>query len=834
MIHKTGSFQLDEVLHALHHYLPTQAPLKDFIHHNSLHAFQHLPFFDGCNQASTIFGYKTSLSLKDYRKLYEQGKVRPEILERVLIGKFGADHLDFWKQKLLHADYPYELDSRIGKLRNYWKSVYKLDLDALVYPMLFRLISAYLDQGISIWNFPANGKSFLSSLRDLDRESAVSLFQSERCKQLFANPNTQLSDLLEIVCGDESLFEQYLFDTQFGHQGWSGMVAFLEHNPSALLDTRPIKLHDFIFIELLLEINALDMQIRGGWLPLNKHAVPRPTPLFAPVISTELQEIIKLWQEAFEWSYYDQVLAGIAQREEFLEESENARPPFQALFCIDDRECSIRRYVEQVQPGAKTYGTPGFFGVAFFYQPKNGKFLTKLCPAPVTPSHVIREINTKGLNERDAHFDKKNQGIVRGWIISQTLGFWSALKLAYNIFKPSIGPATTYSFNHMDSLANLTYENKDPNQKYQGLQVGFTIAEMTDRVEALLKSIGLTNAFSKIIYVVAHGASSVNNTHYAGYDCGACSGRPGSVNARVVSLMANHPEVRLQLRLRGLDIPSDTVFIGALHDTTRDEMVFYDEKNISPEHASLHANYAQKFNQALDLNAKERSRRFILTPTQDTPERVHERVKLRSVSLFEPRPELNHATNALCIIGRRALTDHLFLDRRSFMNSYDYRIDTDGKLLESIMRPIGPVCGGINLEYFFSRVDNQKLGAGTKLPHNVVGLIAVANGIEGDLRPGLPSQMIEVHDPIRLLVIVEQTPDKVLQAIQQSPETYEWFIQEWVHICAVEPETNHIYRFKSGAFYPYIPVQETVPELSNLEQLIEQNEDNLPVFILND
>ena len=36
-----------------------------------------------------------------------------------------------------------------------------------------------------------------------------------------------------------------------------------------------------------------------------------------------------------------------------------------------------------------------------------------------------------------------------------------------------------------------------------------------------------------------------------------------------------------------------------------------------------------------------------------------------------------------------------------------------------------------------------------------MGLIGVANGIDGDLRPGLPSQMIEVHDPVRLLVIAE-------------------------------------------------------------------------------
>jgi uncharacterized protein YbcC (UPF0753/DUF2309 family) len=83
---------------------------------------------------------------------------------------------------------------------------------------------------------------------------------------------------------------------------------------------------------------------------------------------------------------------------------------------------------------------------------------------------------------------------------------------------------------------------------------------MADRVEGLLKSIGLVKDFAPIVYAVGHGASSVNNTHYAGYDCGACSGRPGSVNARVISYMANHPEVRSILRDRGIEIPAKTTF----------------------------------------------------------------------------------------------------------------------------------------------------------------------------------------------------------------------------------------------------------------------------------
>jgi uncharacterized protein YbcC (UPF0753/DUF2309 family) len=179
------------------------------------------------------------------------------------------------------------------------------------------------------------------------------------------------------------------------------------------------------------------------------------------------------------------------------------------------------------------------------------------------------------------------------------------------------------------------------------------------------------------------------------------------------------------------------------------------------------------------------------------------------------------------------------------MNSYDYKTDLEGKLLTGIMKPLGPVCGGISLEYYFSRVDNFKLGAGTKLPHNVVGLFGVANSSDGDLRPGLPLQMIEVHDPVRLLIIVEHFPEVVLKTIQSTPEMYEWFINEWVHLIAVNPETGKFFYFKGGVFSEYIPLPEKIASTSDLNNIIESakemetnqiadaTRENLPVYILN-
>ena len=44
------------------------------------------------------------------------------------------------------------------------------------------------------------------------------------------------------------------------------------------------------------------------------------------------------------------------------------RPRAQFVFCIDEREESIRRAVEEQHPGYVTYGAAGFFGVAIDYQ----------------------------------------------------------------------------------------------------------------------------------------------------------------------------------------------------------------------------------------------------------------------------------------------------------------------------------------------------------------------------------------------------------------------------------------------------------------------------------
>ena len=814
-------FNLDKTLHELKHYLPSQKTLKDFIHHNSLHPFQNERFYDGIFRASKIFGYKATLQLQDYRTLFKLNRIKEHVIDRIIINRKGSDALEEWVEKVLINEYDENIEPRINKFRSDWKRVYKLDLDSLVHPLLYRILCSYLDQGISLWQFPIHPNGFLASIRELESNSHVSFFKTKKVQSLLQDASITMLDLLQVIVGDEHYYEQYLFDLCFSHRGWSGIIGVIEDNPGTLLIDKIISLQDMIHVELLMEYDTLLDQLGDSWKPLSHTAQQPPIDLFSPVESSELEEVLKIWQDSFEWSYYDEVINGI-KTNSTRQKTHAKNISFQAIFCIDERECSLRRHIEYIADDCETFGAPGFFGVEFYFKPIGAKFKDKLCPAPVYPRYLIKEYDAHDHHQQDIMFNKSIFTLVHGFIITIGLGLSSIWKLLQIIFMPKMSPSISDAFSHMNKYSKLTVVNQSTHDIEDGLQIGFTIQEMSDRVYNFLKGIGLIQSFSPLIYIIAHGSSSANNPHHGAHDCGACSGRPGCVNARVFSIMANHPEVRHLLKMKGIDIPDSTVFIPAMHDTASDVIEYYDDNNVDEHINQKHKIIKQQFEQALDLNAKERSRRFASINTLQDIHKIRKAIEQRSVSMFEPRPELGHGTNSLAIIGRRNITKGLYLDRRAFLNSYDYRTDLDGTFLANVMAPIGVVCGGINLEYYFSRVDNVKLGCGTKLPHNVMGLIGVANSIDGDLRPGLPWQMIEPHDPVRLLVIVEHFPEIVLKTIQSNAAMYEWYKNEWIHIVAMHPETQEFFYFSKEHFRHYHVQPLAIKSIDNVHHLFEE------------
>ena len=171
-----NSQALDATLHRLVHYLPSQAPLKDFIHHNTLHAFQAREFHQALVDASKFYGYQTYLQLSEYRNLFKAG----EIQEHQLFRGVEPSQIPSWRSKLFKEDIDENIVSELGQLRSIWKSYYKIDMDSLVFPLLFRITLSYLDQGVASWHFPSSDQGFLDSLRALEQGNHVSFFKTSR------------------------------------------------------------------------------------------------------------------------------------------------------------------------------------------------------------------------------------------------------------------------------------------------------------------------------------------------------------------------------------------------------------------------------------------------------------------------------------------------------------------------------------------------------------------------------------------------------------------------------------------------------------------------------
>jgi uncharacterized protein YbcC (UPF0753/DUF2309 family) len=344
--------------------------------------------------------------------------------------------------------------------------------------------------------------------------------------------------------------------------------------------------------------------------------------------------------------------------------------------------------------------------------------------------------------------------------------------------------------------------------------LGFAPDEQLFLAEAALRTMGLTRDFARLVVISGHGSHTENNPFEAAYDCGACGGNPGGANARALAAMLNSATVRERLSGVGIDVPDTTWFVPAQHDTTDDTVTLLDTDQVPTSHWQDVALFRSDLDVATLGLSSERVGTLPDAPRARDAQAARRHVQRRAADWAQTRPEWGLAGNALFVVGDRSVTSGCDLAGRAFLHSYRWQDDPDGAALEVILTAPMVVAEWINTQYYFSSVDPDHFGSGSKVLHNLVGRVGVLSGARGDLKPGLPLQAVAErvgadgvhlrHDPLRLLTVVQAPRTRVAAVIERNPVLQKLFGNGWVSLVVLDPADDEPQRYTTeGRWRPW-------------------------------
>jgi uncharacterized protein YbcC (UPF0753/DUF2309 family) len=499
-----------------------------------------------------------------------------------------------------------------------------------------------------------------------------------------------------------------------------------------------------------------------------------------------------IWQRAHELSYQDRLIGLLASdRANSTVPVDEPRCAAQLVFCIDVRSERFRRALEGTDPALETRGFAGFFGLPIRYTPIGTPLSRPQLPGLLAPSLDVTDSTGNShadaaiAGRRDARLRAKGtwqpfQRLPSGaFSLVETLGIGYAgalLRRHFGTDSPSVQPLGLAARDARALRPQLCLPEGDP------------VGRKAALVASILRAMSLTAGFARLLVFVGHGSQSANNAQSAALDCGACGGQTGEINARVLAQLLNDHSVRVELGKRGIAIPDDTVAVGALHNTTTDEVRLYDLEQLPESHSPDLARLQRRLLEAGHRTRVERAPGLGLAPLVRRPDALLKQVRRRARDWAETRPEWGLAGNASFIVAPRSRTRGLDLAGRSFLHDYVWSDDRDGAVLELIMTAPMVVTHWINLQYYASTVDPDRFGSGNKVLHNVAcGRIGVFEGNTGDLRIGLSRQSVHdgerwMHAPLRLSVFIDAPRDRIDGILARHATVRQLVDNQWLFL----------------------------------------------------
>ena len=643
--------------------------------------------------------------------------------------------------------------------------VSNIDWPAIIADRIGHWAAGYFDDGQALWRVDRKGGAYVhwrtSAIYDLTPE----ILGMEGFARFVSNaPQTSLQAIKrssETLALEFGVLEGVYARALVTQGGWAQYARYLQFQAELTGSTDDTAL-DILAIRLLWD-EALLVQygeaMAAGWRDAcSAHA--------RPLEPSDDHHLDAIFQHAAEIGAQRSLSVKLANPVDTTSQASI----IQAAFCIDVRSEIFRRALEAIDPRVMTLGFAGFFGIATAHRRFASDIVEKRLPVLLNPGAGSVADGTASADLAQRYRARA----ARAW------GRFKLAAVSSFAFVEAAGPLYLAKLVR-DALGKVKAQAIEPKPRFDP---PLPIDARIDAAETVLRAMSLTKGFAPLVLLVGHGARVTNNPHSAGLQCGACGGYSGDVNARLLAGILNDRNVREGLLSRKIAIPPETLFVGALHDTTTHNVIMFDTE-AQPNPHRLAIEQARKL---LDLAAADaRAESAAKLPHASDGDALFS----RAGDWSETRPEWGLAGARAFIAAPRHRTRGRSLEGQIFLHDYDWRADAGFAVLELILTAPVVVASWISLQYYGSAVAPDLFGGGNKLLHNITGGIGVVEGNGGVLRGGLPWQSVHdgknlIHDPLRLTVCIEAPSDAIDAILLRHPEVRALFDNRWMHLVTID------------------------------------------------